>query len=282
MLPEEIVNILSKYQNEVAEEISNINLAIEKISNEINSVSSVLMDELILYAKNTGLKNKDKEIELHEDSFKLREYLSSINIIPHKIDNTIITDNSSEQLDIFDFIVLQNTLKCSYNNHETNDVNAKIPVLHDEEVSLVEISCSYCKTCNRYTILKDDFKQIDGVIMCKVIDETTYYGESITDNLDIEQRKSLLYKYGYNVQSKANISSKERHIILSSIIEANIMNRRQIMDHLTTLIERGSKIQNWKEATNKWKEDKYYVQSYRTENLPSVIFDKIILKYKKH
>ena len=148
MLPEEIVNILSKYQNEVAEEISNINLAIEKISNEINSVSSVLMDELILYAKNTGLKNKDKEIELHEDSFKLREYLFSINIIPHKIDNTIITDNSSEQLDIFDVIVLQNTLKCSYNNHETNDVNAKIPVLHDEEVSLVEISCSYCKTCN--------------------------------------------------------------------------------------------------------------------------------------
>ena len=131
-------------------------------------------------------------------------------------------------------------------------------------------------------VMKDDFKQIDGVIMCKVIDETTYYGESITDNLDIEQRKSLLYKYGYNVQSKANISSKERHIILSSIIEANIMNRRQIMDHLTTLIERGSKIQSWKEATNKWKEDKYYVQSYRTENLSSVIFDKIILKYKKH
>lgn len=66
---------------------------------------------------------------------------------------------------------------------------------------------------------------------------------------------------------------------MSSVIDENILNRRQIIDHLTTLIDRGSKIPNWKEVTNKWKQDKYYVDKYKTENLPSVIFDKIILKY---
>lgn len=238
MLPEEIVNILSKYQNEVAEEISNINLAIKKINDELNSISYVLIDELSRYAKNTGLKNKDKEIELHEDSLKLREYMYSINIIPYS--NNTESHDDFLQLDIFDVIVLQNTLKCS-NDHETIDINAQIPVLYDDDVILMNVPCSYCKSCKRYTILKENFRKINGIIMCKVIDETIVYENSATDDLDMEQRKSLLYQYGYNVQSKANLSSKQRHIILASIIEAEIMNRRQIVDHLSTLIERGSK-----------------------------------------
>lgn len=138
---------------------------------------------------------------------------------------------------------------------------------------------SYCKQCKRYTILKEDFKEIEGVILCEVIDDTNPYNNDTIDEFTLEQRESVLYKYGYNVQSKINLSSKQRHIILSSVIEAKILTRRQIIDHLTTLIERGSKIPNWKEATLKWKEDKYYVQSYKTENLPTAIFDKIILKY---
>lgn len=57
------------------------------------------------------------------------------------------------------------------------------------------------------------------------------------------------------------------------------MDRRDIVNHLTTLIERGSKIPNWNAATLKWKQDREFVSDYKLGDLPSVIFDKIIKKY---
>ena len=282
MIPDEIITIISKYKPEVAEEISSINLAINKISDNINSISSVLIDELGSYAKNTGTNNIDKELELLKDSQKLRDYVQSLKPIMFKNKPMLNSESTKKDLDIFDIIVLSNTLKCSYSNHVTNDIIADIPVLYENgEVATLSIPASYCKDCKRYTILKDDFKRINGNIMCKVIDETTFANSINDDEIDIEVKKSLLFQYGYNVQSKANLSSKQRHIILASVIEAELLNRRQITDHLTTLIERGNKIPKWKDATDKWKEDKNYVQQYKTENLPHVIFDRIILKYKK-
>lgn len=286
MLPTEIENILTKYKNEVAEEISSINRSIDKITDQLNVVSAVLVDQLSSYAKHTGLKNKDKEVELLYDSQQLREYISSIKKVEcnyAEIEKPEIpVPKNPIQLDIFDVVVLHNTQKCSYGNHDTMDVRVSIPVLYSTgEVHNMSVLASYCKTCNRYTILKDVFKKITGVIMCEVIDRTsTIINNNIDDEIDIEQKKSILYKYGYNVKSKLNLSSEQRHIILASVLEADIMNRRQIIDHLTILIERGSKIPKWKDATAKWKNDKDYIQNYKVEDLADVIFQKIILKYK--
>ena len=47
------------------------------------------------------------------------------------------------------------------------------------------------------------------------------------------------------------------------------------------LIERGSKIPNWNEATKKWKDDRMYVQTYHLNEVPDVVFERIILKYKE-
>lgn len=52
MLPKEIINILQNYQSEVSEEISNINLAIDRIKDGLNTVNSVLIDEFSAFAKN--------------------------------------------------------------------------------------------------------------------------------------------------------------------------------------------------------------------------------------
>lgn len=278
MFPDEIIDILEKYKNDIAEETSNINLSIEKIKCELNSVNSVISEKLKHLINSNEIS--DKEIELLNDSRSLRKYIHTINTI--NFDYNINEDVEQErQLDIFSLIVLSNTLKCSF-NHETIDVIANIPVMYsDEDIRLISVCASYCKECRRYTMLKDDFKKITGIIMCKVIDETTTSTNTSLSELGIEPKNSILYQYGYNVKSKIDLPDKERHIILASLVEAKIATRMQIMDHLTILIERGSKRQNWKEATEKWKQDKYFVQSYKTENLPNVIFDKIILGYSK-
>lgn len=198
--------------------------------------------------------------------------------------NTNITVKKNEEIppiDIYSVIILSNTLKCSA-NHKTKDLIAKIPVLNEDgEISYLKINASYCFECNRFTILKDDFCSIKDIIMCKVIDETVEYQNNNESEFDVEQKKSILTQYGYNVQTKKDLSEQQRHIILSSLIESHILTRREVIDHINTLIERGSKIPNWKTATQKWKDDKQFVAEYRNDSLPEVIFNNIVLKYKR-
>lgn len=201
-------------------------------------------------------------------------------------DTNIILDkkfcNTISSIDIHSVIVLKNTLKCSFNHH-TEDITAKIPVLNENgNVYYVERRVSYCPECNRFTILKEEFDNIGDIVTCKVIDETSSCkpGDQIQTN-EAENDGSILKYYGYNVQTQKNISEQQRHIILSSVIEARIMSRGQVVDLLQTNIKRKSTRTDCQLAIQKWKEDINFVNTYKTEELPKVVFDNIILRYNK-
>jgi len=359
MFPDEIKQILNKYQKYNEGSIQNINKNINIIITEFKIINANLANELkkLVIDENT---NNNAE-ELLKDSIALRDYINSITslefddttkildesipvfdkkvfpylisddlcpfcnvkLVPHIIyyqrnlnnqlvndeiewnkcpnckrlfvldydaegfnfNNTNITLNKDKYdeiplIDIYSVIVLSNTLKCS-SNHRSKDLVAKIPVLNESgQIIYIKISASYCFDCERFTILKDEFNAIKDVVMCKVIDETTE-GQSNNCDMEMGQKQSILYNYGYNVQTKKNLSGQQRRIILSSVIEANIMNRRDVINHISTLIERGSKISSWKDATQKWKTDRKFVTEYQKDCLPEVIFNNIILKYRK-
>lgn len=276
MIDDKIVEILQKYHNELIDEISNINLAIQRIQDELKFISNCLMDDLLSYGKNTGIENKEKELELLKDSQSIREYINSFDILDFRDD---YADEVEPVLSLYDVIVLSNTLNCNL-NHDVYDITVTLPVLDENgDINNITVLASYCKDCDRYIITKDIFNNIDGVLMCEVIDKT-YTINNSDDDTEIDQHESLLYRYGYNVKTSVNLSTKQRHIILASLVESGIMTRNQISDHLTMLINRGEKIDSWKDATDKWKQDRYYVQDYKTYNLPSVIADRILLKYK--
>lgn len=206
-------------------------------------------------------------------------------IVDFDFENTNIILNRTKyneipQIDIYSVIILSNILNCTI-NHKTKDIIAKLPVLNEDgQISYLKVNASYCFNCNRFTILKEDFLAIKDVVICKVIDETTT-GTQSESEFNMTDKDSVLTQYGYNVQTKKNLSNQQRQIILSSLIEANIMNRTDVINHLITLIERGSKIPSWKDATNKWKEDKAFVAEYQKDCLPEVIFNNIILKYRE-
>lgn len=276
MIDSKIVDILEKYHSELANEISNINLAIQRIQDELKFISNCLMDDLLSYGKNTGIENKEKELELLKDSQSIREYINSFDILDFRDD---YADEAEPVLSLYDVVVLSNTLNCNL-NHDVYDITVTLPVLDENgDINNITVLASYCKDCDRYIITKDIFNNIDGVLMCEVIDKT-YTINNSDDDTEIDQHESLLYRYGYNVKTSVNLSTKQRHIILASLVESGIMTRNQISDHLTMLINRGEKIDSWKDATDKWKQDRYYVQDYKTYNLPSVIADRILLKYK--
>lgn len=281
MIDDKIVEILEKYHNEVAEEISNINLSIKKIQGELKLVSDCLIGEVVSYSKNTNIENKEKELELLKDSQTVREYIKSFDILDFR-DNYYDKDTTDPILSLHDIIVLNNTLKCD-TKHKTHDVSVGLPVLDESGyVDIIYVLASYCEDCKRYTITKEVFNNINGVILCEVINKIGITAENKDDvEIELSQHESILYRYGYNVKSSTNLSTKQRHIILASLVESGIMTRNQISDHLTMLISRGEKIDSWKDATDKWKQDRYYIQDYKTYNLPSVIANKILLEYKE-
>lgn len=204
---------------------------------------------------------------------------SNINLINDFANRTII-----HELNFNDIIVLSTIKMCMSKKHTLIDVIAKIPVfLSSGEVNFIKINISYCEECKRYVMLENDFKKIKDIIACRVIDKRlkTTIKNNIDDEIEIKQKESILYQYGYNVSAKSNLSSKQRHLILASVVESNILTREQICSHLDTLIERGNKIEKWESATQKWKQDRHFVKKYNVNNLPSVLFNKIVLKYRQ-
>lgn len=181
-----------------------------------------------------------------------------------------------------DIIVLSTTNACSYREHQLKDIAANIPIFtKNGSIERRLMTISYCVECKKYIMLKSDFKMISGVVACQVIDETTSRNDTEKDSIEITQRESILYRCGYNVKTKDNLSDKQRHLILASVVESNILTREQICSHLDTLIERGRKIEKWQLATQKWNQDRQYIKTYNTKSLPKVLVNSVIKKYSK-
>lgn len=211
------------------------------------------------------------ESEIEDFDFK------NTNIILKRLYNL---NEKNNQIFFTDIIVLSTINACSYRDHQLKDVIANIPIfIETGAIEYRSVNISYCDKCKKYIMLKNDFKMFSGVIACRIIDETISRSDNERDNIEITQHESILYQFGYNVKSKDNLSDKQRHLILASVIESNILTREQICSHLDTLIERGSKIKKWKLATQKWKQDRQYVKTYNTKLLPEVLVNNVIKKY---
>lgn len=282
MIPEDIQNIILRYDKEVCNEISAINLAIERIKDSLKVINEVISSDLFSYMKSDKIFDKEKEKQLLQDAQALREFISSIHNIDEskaiKPSNTII---NYKKLSIRDIIVLKTTKKCTHDNHEIQDVIAKVPILYDTcEVKSLDVQVAYCKTCKKYYMLKSDFDKINGIILCQIVDKTIN-SNTQDDNFISLQKQSVLYQCGYTVSSQRNLSAEARRIILCSVIESHLMTKFEIKDHLNMLIERGSKIPSWESAVVKWKFDKKFIDDYQQENVPQIVYEKIVLKYTK-
>lgn len=239
------------------------------------------------YQKNISNKIESDMLDCYECQCCKRLFVMEYDISNNDFSDTNITINfqylkHNNQISFHDIIVLTNVISCTTKEHHLNDVLAQIPIFNtDGNISFIRLNISYCNTCNKYIMLKSDFKQIEGIIACKVIDQTVTRIKNDSDDIEIKQYESILYQYGYNVKTKDNLSDKQRHLILAAVVESNILTREQICSHLDTLIERGGKIEKWELATQKWKQDRHFVKKYNVKSLPTVLIDKVVLKYSK-
>lgn len=203
--------------------------------------------------------------------------------IQNNIDRTNISlyMNYHHLLDIHSKITLQvkgTTTSCINKKHTTSDITVQIPVIYESGDIGFEISHAiYCHQCDAYIILKNDFDKINGVILCKVIDET-FESKPISNKFGFDEKQSELYQHGYNVQKKNPLSDKQRHFILLSLLDTGIMNLNQICTHLDKLVQIHKKDNNFALAIKKWKRDRDFITS-NSKNFSSYTVDKIVLKF---
>lgn len=168
-------------------------------------------------------------------------------------------------IDIYTTVILSNELKCLV-KHKCKGVIAKLPLINESgQISHIDVNALYCPTCKHFIILKDDFDAIKDIVFCKVIDETNI--DSSLHNGSIKtQNQSILFQYGYNMQTEKVLSETQRHIILTSIIDGQILTKWEVVNHITELIDKYNKISSMKNIVQKLKEDKRYISEYQNNN----------------
>ena len=227
-----------------------------------------------------------KQISIFKCDVCNKKYVTfrSIKGIQNNLEHTniILHMNYHHLLDIYNkiYIQVQKTIKsCINKKHQISDITVQIPMIHKNGTVGFEIlPATYCNQCQKYIMLKDDFDKIEGIILCEVIDETTNENESSGD-FSSSDKQSELYRHGYNVQAKKGLSETQRHIILLSLINSNKIGKGEICSYLSGLIEKYQPIPKFSEAVKKWKDDRDFVAKSNSEDIPSYVADKIILKF---
>lgn len=284
MFSKEIVEILEKYQTDNEKDLIEINNSIDTIKGNLHLILKNLSNTLCKITN--GEIVVDDEDALWQDTKTLRNFIGNISSINIKAKTEETIDDIDQQeppsANIYSVVVLKHTLKCS-STHKTKDVVIELPIIdYCGNVKFNKLKASYCYVCKRFTVLKNDFDKIRDAVICKVIDETITYPISTSNsNFEFEQHKSILAQYGYNVQTKKKLSDIQRQRILALLIETGIMTQREIIDHIAVLIERGSKIESWNAATEKWSKDKMFVDDYKENTLPQYIMKDVVLKYRQ-
>lgn len=180
----------------------------------------------------------------------------------------------------YDFIVISNINKCSYENHRLYDVVASIEVIQENgKASFERIPANYCLDCDRFVILKSDYAKLKGTPTCRVIDQTQ---KSALDGVYTgSDDETFFTQKGYNVNVNNNLPEEQRHRILEQILKNGEKTKSEICSYIESLIVKGSKIPSWSNAVAKWENDKNYISNLDFNENAIVGVNSIILKYRR-
>lgn len=220
------------------------------------------------HCKPFSIKCKNKDI-LIKSKYNNRSKQNNETQIQHS--------NSSQYVTA---IILSYNKKCEYKQHHLIDTKATIKILSkNNKVIDITLPSVFCKECNQYIILKNDYKSAKqkGILLCKVTDLTPEY---ITKhkNSSYSGTESKVHRLGYNViKQKYNYTYEQRKIILANIIENYGITRHEILSMLDTNITRKINIPNYADAVRKWQQDREFVKNYSLGDIPEVIIDKVVI-----
>ena len=159
-----------------------------------------------------------------------------------------------------DIIVKTLQKSCSELSHSVEKVPAivKVKDKYNHKIVEIEFDAYYCRTCNRYYILQEDYDKLitKGTPQCKVIDINYIPGPFGYPE------QSFLKMCGYSVDKKTGLSSKERKEILNSVIVNGIYTKERLISFLEWLIRQNASKPSMVDAVNKWENDILYLRDW--------------------
>ncbi len=165
-----------------------------------------------------------------------------------------------------DFVTMQDMNSCTKRNHDIEPINALVFVLRRNGTIITKtIPASYCRTCKKYYISKwwyDDICE-HGIPLWRSITEKNH-SKQINSHLDFSKlnAESKLHINGYNVGSTDNLSSEQRQMLLSLLMECKVCTKEEILHHISWLITSRQGMNSMQNAVGKWKADRDFVAKY--------------------
>lgn len=171
--------------------------------------------------------------------------------------------------------------KCMRKDHISEECLGLIKYVSKEGFIFdYELLLFHCINCNEYSISKIDYDKLrkKGHPLCKIILEDEINNSKYSSYYGMNE-ESELHTYGYNVNKVYNLSDEQRQVILSFILDNELMDKSDIIDHLAYLINRSIGQKKFNDAIHKWTADREYIKSYKISKLDK--YNIQIMKVKK-
>lgn len=193
----------------------------------------------------------------------------------------ITQDKIIKRINRVTVIVLTDNRKCIHEKHPVKDLYVKIKVV-DKRGNLKDVSilAAYCERCDKYFVLKRDFKRIkqEGVLLCQIEDKTAKYLAKSRNYVVSYNSESRVHMLGYNVSQAKGYTDKQRKVILANIIENTNISKHEILSIIDVNIARHKTQENYSIAVKKWECDRKFVSEYRMGDIQEVVIDKAVIK----
>ena len=219
-----------------------------------------------------AISDNQKDFTYHDDSFEIMSL--------HIFDN-IYKKKNFIQSAYFSFesripIYVCKKIMCDNFGHDTEDVLAH--VINKKTGREVKFNVEYCFACDKYMCIdKVIYKYIDlGYKLNVRLYPGTGYGDG--SSFSHYSPQSLLAANGYSVGKQRGLTAGRRQEILAYMVDNYLMNRYQIADHLSGLIDLRSLRYDadFSDAISKWECDLRFIMEYKSANEREVLGDIIL------
>ena len=247
-----------KKQNEKKKKDLIINQPELKKQQEVKKLEQTEL-ELGLGLKQTQL-NFDY-IESEHSEIKEEKSKSNTDQI-HKVEE-LIKKKEETILPKADFFVRTNSGSCSNKDHKIIDFLAEVDVIcSNGNIIKKAFPASYCENCKLYFMYDEQYKKIkkSGVPLCSIYEYSKYIKIKNTGKIELKP-ESLLHSFGYNVGASEALTTKQRRKILSFVIDNGVMNKHEIINFLSYLVDFKKNDKKQVNAITKWKIDIEYLQT---------------------
>ena len=235
---------------------------------EIKEQFSRIIDPEELYLFEMKKDNRQEEIFTEDEPVQKNKLKDAQDAVKQPICKEISFDNAENVLYIRKGIV-----SCSKKDHKIISVTGILVSLSGNPVKL---NVNYCTDCKIFFIDYAEFKyyrDIYGVLLGNYLIQDNF--NSASGNYENLSTESVLRVCGYTVNQRDNLTAKQRRLILSNLMDKEILTKSRLMRYLQFFISSSRYRDNMKIAHQKWQEDLIWVRNYRINKQRHVLIGSI-------